>query len=292
MTFLPSYLDLTYMERVAIFIDAGYFWGQLSQILFGEPRNREEIALNYELMRESLMREVEKQFPGFSLLRIYWYDALGMNDLPSRQHKHLGRLDDVKMRYGTRNTYGKQKGVDGLLMADLILLAQNKAITSAVIVSGDADLIPGVTTAQMLGVRVHRMEINGQDASSPALCEEVDRNSEWPLQEIESFATPNTEEYYYGTGSLYYEDIENLQTLTEVAREFLAQMSADERESLNGRTTIPFELDKKLLFLAKTSLGRLLYPDEKRELRNKIFELLNNTSPLETEVTVEPANPE
>lgn len=275
------------MERVAIFIDAGYFWGQLSQILFGEARNREEIALNYELMRESLMREVEKQFPNFSLLRIYWYDALGMNDLPSRQHKHLGRLDDVKMRYGTRNTYGKQKGVDGLLMADLILLAQNKAITSAVIVSGDADLIPGVTTAQMLGVRVHRMEINGQEASSPALCEEVDRNSEWPLQEIESFATANSEEFYYGSGNAYYEDIENLQTLTETAREFITQMSPDERESLSGRTTIPFELDKKLLFLAKTSLGRLLYPDEKRELRNKIFELLSETPALETGAEVE-----
>lgn len=275
------------MERVAIFIDAGYFWGQLSQIVYGEPRNREEIALNYELMRESLLREVDKQFPGFSLLRIYWYDALGMNDLPSRQHKHLGRLDDVKMRYGTRNTYGKQKGVDGLLMADLIQLAQNKAITSAVIVSGDADLIPGVTAAQMLGVRVHRMEINGQEASSPALCEEVDRNSEWALTEIENFATANTDDYYYGQVESSCEDAENLHTLAETAREFITQMSPDDRDSLNGRTTIPFEMDKKLLFLAKTTLGRLLYPDEKRELRNKFFELVK--APEAGEETVEAA---
>lgn len=266
------------MERVAIFIDAGYFWGQLSQIVYGEPRNREDIVLNYEEMRESLLREVEKQFPGYSLLRIYWYDALGMNDLPSRQHKHLGKLDDVKMRYGTRNTYGKQKGVDGLLMADLILLAQNKAITSAVIVSGDADLIPGVTTAQMLGVRVHRMEINGQEASSPALCEEVDRNSEWPLAEIENFTSAASEITAPGPTEPGYEEIEDLQTLAETAREFIAQMSDEDRQSLAGRITIPFELDKKLLFLAKTSLGRLLYPEEKRELRNLIFELLNADS--------------
>lgn len=265
------------MERVAIFIDAGYFWGQLSQIVFGEPRNREDILLNYEEMRQSLLREVEKQFPNYSLLRIYWYDALGMNDLPSRQHKHLGRLDDVKMRYGTRNTYGKQKGVDGLLMADLILLAQNKAITSAVIVSGDADLIPGVTTAQMLGVRVHRMEINGQDASSPALCEEVDRNSEWPLSEIENFASAAAHDDTSYTSSYEpdFEEIEDMQTITEAAREFLAQMSDEEREALAGKTTIPFEIDKKLLYLAKTALGRLLYPEEKKELRNKVFELLN-----------------
>ncbi|MBD5641165.1 MAG: NYN domain-containing protein [Desulfovibrio sp.] len=265
------------MERVAIFIDAGYFWGQLSQIIYGEPRNREDIQLNYEEMRESLLRQVERQFPNFSLLRIYWYDALGMNDLPSRQHKHLGRLDDVKMRYGTRNTYGKQKGVDGLLMADLILLAQNKAITSAVIVSGDADLIPGVTTAQMLGVRVHRMEINGQDASSPALCEEVDRNSEWPLTEVENFATAAShDESGYPSYEPYFEDVEDMQTITDTARDFITQMSDEERDNLNGKTTIPFELDKKLLYLAKTALGRLLYPDEKKELRNKIFELLNS----------------
>lgn len=265
------------MERVAIFIDAGYFWGQLSQIVYGEPRNREDIQLNYEEMRESLLRQVEKQFPNFSLLRIYWYDALGMNDLPSRQHKHLGRLDDVKMRYGTRNTYGKQKGVDGLLMADLILLAQNKAITSAVIVSGDADLIPGVTTAQMLGVRVHRMEINGQDASSPALCEEVDRNSEWPLTEIENFATAAAhDDLAYTPYEPYFEDLEDMETITATAKDFITQMSDEERDNLNGKTTIPFELDKKLLYLAKTALGRLLYPDEKKELRNKIFELLNS----------------
>ncbi|MBD5553595.1 MAG: NYN domain-containing protein [Desulfovibrio sp.] len=263
------------MERVAIFIDAGYFWGQLSQIVYGEPRNREDIVLKYEEMRESLLREVEKQFPGYSLLRIYWYDALGMNDLPSRQHKHLGKLDDVKMRYGTRNTYGKQKGVDGLLMADLILLAQNKAITSAVIVSGDADLIPGVTTAQMLGVRVHRMEINGQEASSPALCEEVDRNSEWPLSEVENFASAAYEDGASGLSEADEEAVANLQKLTETARQFIAQLAPDERMSLEGRNTIPFDLDKKLLFLAKTTLGRLLYPEEKRELRNRIFEILN-----------------
>lgn len=273
------------MERVAIFIDAGYFWGQLSQIVFGEPRNREDIQLKYEEMRESLLRQVEQQFPNFSLLRIYWYDALGMNDLPSRQHKHLGRLDDVKMRYGTRNTYGKQKGVDGLLMADLILLAQNKAITSAVIVSGDADLIPGVTTAQMLGVRVHRMEINGQDASSPALCEEVDRNSEWPLSEIENFAeAASHDDVSYNSYEPYYEDLEDIQTIIETAREFIAQLSDEERESLVGKTTIPFELDKKLLYLAKTALGRLLYPDEKKELRNKVFEFLNSADPVPVDV--------
>lgn len=263
------------MERVAIFIDAGYFWGQLSQIVYGEPRNREDIVLKYEEMRESLLREVEKQFPGYSLLRIYWYDALGMNDLPSRQHKHLGKLDDVKMRYGTRNTYGKQKGVDGLLMADLILLAQNKAITSAVIVSGDADLIPGVTAAQMLGVRVHRMEINGQEASSPALCEEVDRNSEWPLSEVENFASAAYEDGTTAMSEADEEAVANLQRLTETAHEFIAQLAPDERMSMEGRNTIPFDLDKKLLFLAKTTLGRLLYPEEKRELRNRIFEILN-----------------
>ena len=103
------------MEKVAVFVDAGYFWVQLSHIVYGERRRREEISLNARLMRESLLREVKKHFPESSLLRVYWYDGLGLNELPTEQHKSICCLDDIKMRYGTRNSVGQQKGVDGLL---------------------------------------------------------------------------------------------------------------------------------------------------------------------------------
>lgn len=124
------------LERVAVFVDAGYFWVQVSHILYGEKHPREDISLDAKLMRESLIREVKREFPDHSLLRIYWYDSLKIDGQQSSQHKTICRLDDIKMRYGTLNSRGQQKGVDGLLIADLINLAQNGAIGSALIVSG------------------------------------------------------------------------------------------------------------------------------------------------------------
>lgn len=138
------------LDRVAVFVDAGYFWVQSSYILYGETRPRENICLDAKLMRESLIREVKRQFPDHSLLRIYWYDGLKIDGQQSSQHKAICRLDDIKMRYGTLNSRGQQKGVDGLLIADLISLAQNGAIGSALIVSGDADLAPGVARLRCL----------------------------------------------------------------------------------------------------------------------------------------------
>lgn len=75
------------MERVAVFVDAGYFWVQVSHLLFGEKRPRNEVSINAPLMRESLLAEVQKNFPEHSLLRIYWYDGLGTNEAPTEQHK-------------------------------------------------------------------------------------------------------------------------------------------------------------------------------------------------------------
>lgn len=261
------------MERVAVFVDAGYFWVQLSHIVYGERRKREEISLNARLMRESLLREVKKHFPESSLLRVYWYDGLGLNELPTEQHKSICCLDDIKMRYGTRNSVGQQKGVDGLLMADLIALGQNKAISSAIIISGDADLVPGISAAQMLGVRIHRLEISGQDASSPTLCEEVDRNSEWPRNDIESFAGR------INKNSLIIQEEEDqnnqpLVSLDEIADKFVSSLNDNEKDEIVAKVSIPPEKDKQLLFQAKVALKRFLRPEEKKELRYRVRQLL------------------
>lgn len=260
------------MERVAVFVDAGYFWVQLSHIVYGERRKREEISLNAKLMRESLLREVKKHFPESSLLRVYWYDGLGLNELPTEQHKNICCLDDIKMRYGTRNSVGQQKGVDGLLMADLIALAQNKAISSAIIISGDADLVPGISAAQMLGVRIHRLEISGQEASSPTLCEEVDKNSEWPRNDIESFAGKINK-----NSLIIQEEDQNNQplvSLDEIADKFVSSLNDNEKDEIVAKVSIPPEKDKQLLFQAKVALKRFLRPEEKKELRYRVRQLL------------------
>lgn len=285
------------MNRVATFVDAGYFWVQCSQILFNDKRGRGEIFLDVVRMREKLLEIIRSEFPYASLLRIYWYDGLGTDGNPTDLHRRIHELDDFKVRYGTRNLEGKQKGIDGLLMADLIGLAQNHGITDALILSGDGDLAPGVAAAQTLGVRVHRLEMGGADASSPALRAEVDRNVLWPRAEVESFITPNQASHdgeeadgqeAFGLGAEPDEDEldddffplqeeeQNDALLRSVAEQFCREIKAQgAAESVLSLPAIPSELDKRLLFSAKTALGRKLSPGEKVNLRSFVKNCLH-----------------
>ena len=279
------------VERVAAFVDAGYFWVQLSYLLYGEKRRREDILIDAPQMRESLIAAIHDQFSDCSLLRIYWYDGRDPRGILTEQHQALARLDDIKMRYGTLNAYGQQKGVDGLLMADLLALAQNRAITSAIILSGDADLAPGVGAAQMLGVRIHRLGINGRSASSPILMAEVDKNIEWPREEIERFARKADFQHarIISTPADYHAveeddpspltDGENAtEPMTDAQRHllelnatlFIASLSEAEKEAVNLHRSLPLELDKRLLFQAKTTLRHFLSSEEKALLRSLV----------------------
>ncbi len=262
------------MERVAVFVDAGYFWIQVSHILFSERKKREDIILNAELMRESLLREVAKQFPTCSLLRIYWYDGVGANGVPSEQHRAICKLDDIKMRYGSINKEGQQKGVDGLLMSDLISLAQNKAITHALVLSGDADLVPGISAAQALGVRIHRLEMYSSKASSPVLCEEVDQNREWSRNEIESFAHGVDAKETIVVNNNTPEELPSIDRLVDNILEEL-----DEYKKViisKSEMYIPKDIDKEILYIAKSTMKRMLGNEEKKILRDKIREKISN----------------
>lgn len=283
------------MERVAAFVDAGYFWVQLSYLLYGEKRKREDILIDAPKMRESLINEIHSQFSDCSLLRIYWYDGRDPRGLVTEQHQALARLDDIKMRYGTLNAYGQQKGVDGLLMADLLALAQNRAITSAIILSGDADLAPGVGAAQMLGVRIHRLGINGQSASSPILLAEVDKNIEWARDAIESFARKadfqDARIISMPVAPLAEEDAPAEDPdaapapLTDKQRRlldlnavlFTASLSDAERNAILLNQSIPPELDKRLLFQSKLTMRHFLSPEEKMALRDLVQAYLHES---------------
>jgi hypothetical protein len=61
----------------------------------------------------------------------------------------------VKLRLGNLNARGQQKGVDAQIRADMEALARHRAITDAILVAGDEDMVPAVEAAQAFGVRVH-----------------------------------------------------------------------------------------------------------------------------------------
>ena len=124
-------------------------------------------------MLAELLAMANQQSDGASLLRIYWYDgALGYGG-PTLDQEAIANSDNVKLRLGFINGQGQQKGVDSLIVTDLINLARNHAISDAILLSGDEDVRIGVEIAQGFGVRVHVLGIVPEKEYAPHPLESV-----------------------------------------------------------------------------------------------------------------------
>jgi len=271
------------MGRIAVFIDAGYFWVQSVHIVLGKKTNRDHISVNYPSMRSEFLEEIKSQFPDCSLLRIYWYDGPGAHGKAS-SHVAVEELDDFKLRMGTRNGAGDQKAVDGLIIADLIGLAQSKSISDALLISGDADLTPGVQAAQSLGIRVHLLSMGPINATSPYLKAEVDQKKHWDDTTVKKFISANLQlsnpppvaailppSAIVSTPQLGADTSNTVTTATvsdqlkQAAKAFYDATSDKTQIPKSG--TIPSHLDSQLLTVARKTLARSLTDNEKIELR-------------------------
>ncbi|GFH66273.1 MULTISPECIES: NYN domain-containing protein [Streptomyces] len=143
------------MDRCVVLVDAGYLLGAAASLLAGDP-SRSRIAVDHATLVRQLREraEVETAQP---LLRIYWFDG-APDRVPQPEHRRLRVMPRVTVRLGalTRSD-GRwaQKGVDAAMHAELTELARNKACSDIVLVTGDGDLLPGMTAAKEHGVAVH-----------------------------------------------------------------------------------------------------------------------------------------
>lgn len=176
------------MGRVAVFVDAGYFYARATEALAGETLSRRIIDLDEATLVRELISLAESVAEG-TLLRVYWYDGAAVTGLSPEQIR-IAEIDNVKLRLGVINTYGQQKGVDSLIVTDMIDLARNHAIDSVVLMSGDEDVRVAVTIVQAYGVRVHLLGIKTESgtAQSRALIREVDTNPTWGIEVLRGFA--------------------------------------------------------------------------------------------------------
>lgn len=94
------------MDRVAVFVDAGYLFAQGSKELCGQKLERRCISLDHQAAVDRLTKFAEAA-SGFPLLRIYWYD--GTSTGPTPQHNTLADRPNTKVRLGVVNSMGEQK---------------------------------------------------------------------------------------------------------------------------------------------------------------------------------------
>jgi uncharacterized LabA/DUF88 family protein len=174
------------MGRTAVFVDAGYVFAQGSILLTGTKQSREFLAINIPEVVEAIQKIVSDQTQ-CTLLRIYWYDAMRLGR-PTPEQMALADAPNIKVRLGQVNSAGEQKGVDALIITDLVELARNQAMTDAVLISGDEDVRVGVVLAQQFGTRVHLVGIQpSRGNQSRSLIQEADTVTEWDVTAIRAF---------------------------------------------------------------------------------------------------------
>jgi uncharacterized LabA/DUF88 family protein len=175
------------MSCVAVFVNAGDLFAQGSAALSGSKKPRIHLTLNETAIIAELTGAAQAKSPGCSLLRVYWYDGARSPRL-TLEHSKLAHIDYVKLRLGFVTGGGQQKGVDSLIVTDLIDLARNRAISDAVMLSDDEDIRIGVQIAQSFGVRIHLIGIApSRGSQSLQLLRESDTTTEWDSATVSKF---------------------------------------------------------------------------------------------------------
>ena len=266
------------MTRVAVFVDAGYLYAAGATAITGSKQNRTNIKLEQQKTINRLKNTANEQASDVPLLRIYWYDGQ-VGGQPSREQRSLASTDNIKVRLGFVTATGRQKGVDSLIVTDLIELARNQAISDAVLLSGDGDLRIAVQIAQSFGVRVHLIEIETNEGNqSNFLKQEADTTKKWrrdDIQEILSVAIDTDSHLDTSQDNLSSSDGEDDQDdiLIQVAAEVAGALSDNDLttvyENISRNSSIPQENDKTLLKAGKDKLERWLEEPEKYTLRDR-----------------------
>lgn len=155
------------LERTQVFVDTSYLlasfynsWetGARAQLEIDLP---EVVAVLGQMIENQIKQPIHRQF---------WYDGIPDTG-PHRYQRALRTCDGVQLRAGQLIEWGErrtQKAVDTRLVADLVLAGVRGTCSDIVLVSGDADMIPGVQEAVNAGVRVHLYGF-GWDSMSSAL---------------------------------------------------------------------------------------------------------------------------
>ena len=280
--------------RFALLVDAGYLFAEGSKPLSQSGRNplrRVSVVLDQTKTIAKLLETAVEKTGGASLLRIYWYDGVLPGGLSDDQ-RALANTDDVKFRAGVVNPAGQQKGVDSLIVTDLIELSRNHAISDAVLLSGDGDLRIAVQIAQSFGVRVHLVSIEpasfDDQSRSQLLSQEVDTTTEWIRSDVAQLITlkPGFDVIEESSGSARpSEIIDEVKTILEQAVDEVIDPLGesdmnDLAEKIQHDNRIPEEYDRRLLNAARSNTdgNRFLEPRETSYLRNKFRERVINST--------------
>lgn len=260
------------MQQFAWFVDAGYLYAEGGQLCLS-VRHRGQIEIDFGEITRLLAGLGAEAEPSERHLRTYWYDG-APGGTPSPAQHAVAHQPGVKVRLGSTVARGEgfvQKGVDSLIVRDLIRLSQNRAISTAYLLGGDEDLRQGVVEAQDMGVRVVLVGIGpfGEQSVAATLMREaddvivLDRERLAPsfrLREYEEAPADASRRAAYDVG-------------VDFGQAWASDASAGAVDALRasgrlpGSYRVPPEIDRELLRHANAHLGYGISEQEKIDLR-------------------------
>jgi uncharacterized LabA/DUF88 family protein len=187
MTDFSPPLPLATLARYAIIVDVGYIYAAAGELLFNTS-SRREFRVDADKLISALTRHADGLIRG-ELLRVYWYDA-ARDRVPTIDQRVIAQMAWVKLRLGNLNARGQQKGVDAQIRADMEALARHRAITDAVLIAGDEDMVPAVEAAQAFGARVHLWGVEPPFGTNQA------ERLVWEADTVEVLDRPFLEPYF------------------------------------------------------------------------------------------------
>ena len=155
------------LERTLVLVDTSYLLASFYNSWEEGARGQLEISLATVVHR---LDQVAHSLVDQPVQRQNWYDGIPDSG-PHRYQRTLRVIEGVQLRAGQLIEWGErrtQKAVDTLLVADMIQAAYKGQCSDMVLVTGDADMIPGVRVAVDAGVRMHLVGF-GWDSISSAL---------------------------------------------------------------------------------------------------------------------------
>jgi uncharacterized LabA/DUF88 family protein len=281
--------------RVGIFVDAGYFFKRCALVALDQIVHRDDIELDINALVAEL-NAVRTSQAISQLLRIYWYDAAKHGQM-SHGQLQLAWHDNIKVRLGSLSVDNQQKGVDSLIVTDLVELARHGSIVDAIVLSGDEDVRVGVQMAQTYGVRVHLLGIGPAGKSqSHQLMWEADTNTQWDETHVAKFMKfPKAERAKAAAAAAAAEALlpKSMLTISEpkpvqpiqpgalelvvatVVRQLSAAELSDAVRALE-LDIVPNETDRQLLKTSQAVVGRALDHPEKAIMRQLFKQEMRN----------------
>ena len=272
------------MDRCVILVDVGYLLAEGGKAYVGATR-RSQVRCDYAAATTALVSLAESR-SGMPLLRSYWYDG-APDYVPTQDHHIIGALPRVKLRLGRLVEHRRgveQKGVDSLIVHDLITLAHERAVSTVFLLAGDDDLREGVAAAQRLGVQV---VLIGIPTSRPNQSDPLVREADEVILVDDGLLRPHFERAGIEPGTT--EDValsaaagsDRAAAVLEAARAFAGDwvQAADPSEigdMLTRAPRIPRELDVQLLLSAEETVGFSLRGDQtlRHALREAFWEVV------------------